>query len=63
MNFTEVGIPEGSILHIVEDDSTATVVAPKKVQFRDEEMSLTASTSIVLVIERSVQPSPCWTFN
>lgn len=63
MNFTEMGIPDGSVLHSVEDDSTATVVAPKKVRFQDEEMSLTAATRIVLGIEHSVQPSPYWTFN
>jgi hypothetical protein len=63
MNFTEMGIPEGSVLHSVEDDSTATVVGPKKVRFQDEEMSLTAATRIVLGIEHSVQPSPYWTFN
>jgi len=63
MNFSEMGIPVGSILHSVEDDSTATVVAPKKVCFRDEEMSLTAATRIVLGIEHSVQPSPFWTLN
>jgi hypothetical protein len=63
MNFTEMGIPEGSVLHSVEDDSTATVVAPRKVRFQDEEMSLTAATRIVLGIEHSVQPSPYWTFD
>jgi hypothetical protein len=63
MNFTEMGIPEGSVLHSVEDDSTATVVSPRKVRFKDEEMSLTAATRIILGIEHSVQPSPYWTFN
>ena len=63
MNFIEMGIPEGSVLHSVDDDSTATVVSPKKVLFRDEEMSLTAATRIILGIEHSVQPSPYWTFN
>jgi hypothetical protein len=63
MNFIEMGIPEGSILHSVEDDSIATVVSPKKVRFRDEEISLTAATRIFLAIEHSVQPSPYWTFN
>jgi hypothetical protein len=63
MNFAEMGIPEGSVLHSVEDDSTAIVVSPKKVLFQDEEMSLTAATRIVLGIEHSVQPSPYWTFN
>jgi len=63
MNFTEMGISEGSVLHSLEDDSTAIVVAPRKVRFQDEEMSLTAATRIVLGIEHSVQPSPYWTFN
>jgi len=63
MNFSEMGIPLGSVLHSVEDDSTAIVVAPKKVRFHDEEMSLTAATRIILGIEHSVQPSPYWTFN
>lgn len=63
MNFAEMGIPEGSVLHSVEDDFTAIVVSPKKVLFQDEEMSLTAATRIVLGIEHSVQPSPYWTFN
>jgi hypothetical protein len=63
MNFAEMGIPEGSVLHSVEDDSTATVVGPKKVRFQNEEMSLTAATRIVLGIDHSIQPSPYWTFN
>lgn len=63
MNFAEMGIPEGSVLHSVEDESTATVVGPKKVRFQNEEMSLTAATRIVLGIDHSVQPSPYWTFN
>lgn len=63
MNFTEMGIPEGSVLYSAEGDSTATVVGPRKVRFKDEEMSLTAATRIVLGIEHSVQPSPYWTFN
>jgi hypothetical protein len=63
LNFSEMGIPEGSVLHSVEDDSTATVVAPKKVSFRGEEMSLTAATRIMLSLEYSVAPGPYWTFN
>jgi len=63
LNFLEVGIPIGSILHSTEDDSTATVIAPKKVSFKGEEMSLTAATRILLGLDYSVQPSPYWTFN
>ncbi len=63
LNFTEMGIPERSVLQSVEDESTATVVAPKKVIFRGEEMSLTAATRIMLGIDYSVAPGPYWTFN
>ena len=63
LNFQEVGIPIGSILYSTEDDSTATVIAPKKVSFKGEEMSLTAATRILLGLDYSVQPSPYWTFN
>jgi len=63
LNFSEMGIPQGSVLHSVEDDSTATVVSPKKVSFRGEEMSLTAATRMMLSLEYSVAPGPYWTFN
>jgi hypothetical protein len=47
----------------VEDDSTATVIAPKRVNFRKEEMSLTAATRIMLGLDYSVSPVSYWTFN
>ena len=63
MNFTEMGIPKGGVLYSVADDSTAIVIAPKRVCFRDEEMSLTAATRIMRNLDYSVQPSPYWTYN
>jgi hypothetical protein len=63
LNFLEVGIPIGSVLHSTEDDSTATVISAKKVTFRGDEMSLTAATRIMLGLDYSVQPSPYWTYN
>ncbi len=63
LNFHEMGIPDGSILYSVDDDSTATVTGPKKVMFRDQEMSLTAATRLVLGLDYSVQPGSHWTYN
>ena len=58
-----MGIPKGGVLYSVADDSTAIVIAPKRVCFRDEEMSLTAATRIMRNLDYSVQPSPYWTYN
>lgn len=63
LNFTEMGIPEGSVLQSVEDETTATVTGPRKVNFRGEEMSLTAAKRIMLGLDYSVAPGPYWTFN
>jgi len=62
-NFEEMQIPLGSILQFIRDDITAKDVAPKKVLFGDEEMSLTAATRQALGIDYSVQPGRFWTFN
>ena len=62
MNFTEMGIPDGSVLHSLDSDEIAIVVAPRRVRFRDEEMSLTAATRLLFVLDYSVQPTPHWTY-
>jgi hypothetical protein len=69
MNFTEMGIPIGTELHSIYGTHVATVCAPKRVKFNNEqlslllgEISLTAATRQVLGIEYSVQPSPYWTY-
>ncbi len=41
LNFTEMGIPIGARISHVGTGETATVVEPKKVEFRGEAMSLT----------------------
>jgi hypothetical protein len=61
-NFHEMGIPVGSILHSVDDESTAIVIGPKKVRYKDQELTLTAATRLMLDIDYSVQPGPHWTF-
>ena len=63
LNFVEMGIPVGSVLHSTHNDSTVVVTAPKKVQLGDEEMSLTAATRQVLQLDYSVAPGAHWAFN
>lgn len=62
MNFSEMGIPLGSVLHFTEGDSTVTVSNAKKVMLAGEEMSLTAATRKLLGLDYSVQPAGYWTF-
>ena len=63
LNFEEMGIPLGSVLQSFDDESTATVIGPKKVKYRDQELTLTAATRLMLQLDYSVQPGPHWTFN
>lgn len=64
MNYSEKGIPVGSILHFTQGDETVEVVSGRKVKFRGEEASLTAATrTLVTNGEYNVAPAPYWTFN
>lgn len=63
MNFTEMSIPIGAVLHFRDGDATATVISPRKVLFNGEEQSLTSATQELLQVDYSVQPSPYWTYN
>lgn len=63
LNFHEMGIPDGSLLQSTRNETTVTVIAPKRVKFGDEETSLTAATRVVLGIDYSVAPGQHWTFN
>jgi hypothetical protein len=63
LNFHEMGIPNGSLLQSTHDETEVTVLAPKRVKFGEEELSLTAATRIVLAIDYSVAPAQHWTFN
>lgn len=62
LNFREMGITMGSVLHMLDSDATVTVCADRKVQFNGEEISLTAATTKVLGLEYAIQPTPHWTF-
>ena len=63
MNFTELGIPLGSILSYVNGSETCTVSAERKVEYNGEEYSLTALTQKILDLDTAIQPSPHWTYN
>jgi hypothetical protein len=62
MNFQEMGIPVGAILHFSQGDASVAVVGPKKVKLGDEPMSLTAATRQVLQIEYDPPPALYWTY-
>ena len=63
LNFEEMGIPIGSELVCTANDTTVTVVEPRKVRLGDEVMSLTAATRQVLQIDYPVAPAANWTYH
>lgn len=65
LNFEEMQIPVGSVLSFEKGDitATATVSAPKRVDYQGEEYSLTALTQKLLKLPYAVQPTSYWTFN
>ncbi len=63
LNFEEMAIPNGATLSFNKNENiTATVVEPKKVEFEDEIRSLTALTTDLLKLEYSIQPTPHWSY-
>ena len=63
LNFEEMEIPIGSKLTSTVTEEEATVVSPKKVSFREEEMSLTEATEKVRTGRARSNPTPHWKFN
>ena len=65
MNFSELGIPVGSILVSRDGRMQVTVVGEKKVDLNGTVCSLTMATRRLLGYpdDRPLQPSPYWTFN
>ncbi len=63
LDFVEMGIPMGAVLHLVDGDGSVTVVGSRKVRLGDEETSLTAATRQLLQLNYSVAPGPHWTYN
>lgn len=62
LNFIEMGVNVGSTLHSVSGNETAKVVSERKVNFREQEMSLSEATKIVREISYHVSPCPHWKF-
>ena len=62
LNFQEMEISVGSVLHSVNGNETAQVLSERTVSFREEEMSLTKATQIVRGIDHQVGPCPYWKF-
>ena len=51
LNFIEMDVPVESLLVSIETGEEATVIGPRKVRFRGEEMSLSRATQIALNLE------------
>jgi hypothetical protein len=62
LNFAEMGIPAGAVLHFSESDATVTVANDRKVYLNGEQLSLTAATRQLLQLDYSVQPGQYWTY-
>lgn len=63
LNFVEMGIAIGSILHFTEGDAAVVVCGDRKVRLGEEELSLTAATRQLLGLDYSVAPGPYWTYD
>jgi hypothetical protein len=62
-NFLEMGIPINSSLQFTQGEETCAVVNGRKVNYRNEEISLTALTKRLLNTDRPLRPAPYWLFN
>jgi len=62
LNFIEMGIPIGSILHFTEGDAFVTVARERKVTLEGNQTSLTAATRQLLHLDYNVAPGPYWTY-
>lgn len=62
INFVEMGIPMGAVLNFSADETvTVTVASEKKVQYKEEVVSLTRATREILGLDYNVQPTKYWT--
>ena len=62
MNFVEMGIPIGSILHSTDGDQICEVVNERKIKFNGEEMSLTKASKMVTGKDYLTNPCPWWIY-
>jgi hypothetical protein len=65
LNFSEMGISEGSILTFNDEDinAEAIVCSDKKVKYLDQEYSLTQLTKELFKLDYNIQPTRFWSFN
>ncbi|MFK5922060.1 MAG: GIY-YIG nuclease family protein [Verrucomicrobiota bacterium] len=63
LNFVEMGIPIGSTLHFTQGDATITVASERKVNYDEEETSLSQVTRMLLDLPYRVAPGSYWEFN
>ena len=62
-NYIEMGIPAGSVLQFTQDDEQCIVTSGRRVEYKEQDISLTALTKMLLKTDRPLQPSPYWTFD
>lgn len=64
MNFEEMGIPRGSIITYGADEEIfVEIVSDRKVKYKNEIMSLTKATKLILELDYSVQPARHWIYD
>ena len=63
LNFVEMRIPIGGVLHYTQGEATVTVVGPKKVRLGNDELSLTAATRQISQTDYDQPPTLYWTYN
>ncbi|MBX2976091.1 MAG: GIY-YIG nuclease family protein [Ignavibacteriaceae bacterium] len=63
LNFSEMGIPVGSVLKFSDGLIEVIVSSNRKVKYKDEEMSLTRVTRTLLELDYDVQPTIHWYYN
>ncbi|MYG27883.1 MAG: GIY-YIG nuclease family protein [Boseongicola sp. SB0677_bin_26] len=62
LNFADMGIPVGSVLHAATGDGEIEVVGERKVSFQGQEMSITQATKLYLQRPYPVAPAPYWIY-
>ncbi len=63
LDFEIMGIPMGATLQCTRNETTVTVISPRKVRLGDEELSLTAATTQVMQTDYAVAPGAFWSYN
>ncbi len=62
LNFAEMGIPAGAVMHCVSKDAMVTVLDDRNVSLDGETMSITRATQQTLDLPYQVAPGAHWTY-